>query len=230
MRSTGVPFPVLWTTTVRQRSATVSEVSHARGRMDAASAASLLAGGGIIHDHSGTVLPAAVPAAPILLQIAEKGCSGVQEAALELIVNALDFRPWPGFVRTRDQVRLCCAIADHVHARAPALARFGDRSRRLLRAAREHWRVNVEEIYTEGTDTLVFGTMAGSLPVVPQAAELHVGGSVAGVSTLAMEYPAVEDHAQVCVRLTSTKLSKTHSGARLYNASCGGQDTQRSVL
>ncbi|MCY9785260.1 hypothetical protein KIK06_15360 [Nocardiopsis sp. EMB25] len=196
-------------------------LTRARGHTDAASAASLLAGGGIIHDHSGTVLPSAVPATPILLQIAEEGCNAAQAAALELIEDALDFRPWPGFARTRDQVRLCCAIADHVHARAPALARFGDRSRSLLRAAREHWRLDIEETYVEGTDTLVFGTATGSLPRAPQAAELHAGGDITRVSTLIMEYPAIEGHAQVCVRLADTKLPETHSSARLYNASCG---------
>ncbi|WP_121180286.1 hypothetical protein [Nocardiopsis sp. Huas11] len=125
-------------------------LAHACGRTDAASAASLPAEGGIVHDHSGTVLPAAVQAAPILLGIADQGCDAARAAALELLEDALCFRPWRGSARTQRAVRLCCAIAAHIHTRGPALAGLGARSRSLLATAREHWRVDIEETCVEG--------------------------------------------------------------------------------
>ncbi|GAB2504685.1 hypothetical protein [Nocardiopsis aegyptia] len=151
------------------------DLARARGRTEAASAASHLAAGGIMHDHSGTVVPAAVPAAPLLLQIAQKRTSAAQAAALELVEDALNLHSWPGFARTRGQVRLCCAIADHVHARAPFLAGLGGPSRSLLATAREHWRADIEETCVEGSDTLVFGFLTGSLPGLSR--EVELGGT-----------------------------------------------------
>lgn len=114
------------------------DLARARGHSEAASAASRLAGGGIIHDHSGTVFPSAVLATPILLRIAEHGNGTAQAAALELIEESLLFRPWPRFARTEEGVRLCCAIAGHVHTCAQHLAALGSRSRSLLTTAGRH--------------------------------------------------------------------------------------------
>ncbi|NYH51422.1 hypothetical protein HNR06_001011 [Nocardiopsis arvandica] len=205
-------------------------LARARGHTEAASAASHLAGGGIIHDHSGTVFPAAVLATPLLLQIAEERTGAAQTAALELVEDTLNFRPWPGFVRTQRGVRLCCAITDHIHAPAPNLYQLGHEGHSLLTTAREHWRVDIEETWVESTDTLVFGTVAGTLTEFPQAAELHTGRGVTHVSIMAVEYPATDEHAQVCVRLVGLELAGLHTGATLYSAFCGEYGTQPSDL
>ncbi|WP_304454795.1 hypothetical protein [Nocardiopsis sp. YSL2] len=201
------------------------DLARARGHTEAASAASRLAGGGVIHDHSGTVFPAAVPAAPLLLQIAQERTGATQVAALELVENALNFRPWPGFVRTRRGVRLCCAIAHHLHARAPALDQLRAGGRSLLTTARNHWRMDIEETCAEGTDTLVFGTVTGSLAEFPQAAELHTDRGTTHVSTM-LEYPVTDEHGQICVRLVGSELARLHTGATVYSASCGEYHTQ----
>ncbi len=196
-------------------------IARARGRLEAASAASRLAGGGIIHDHSGTVLPSAVSATPFLLQIAQTSDSAVQEAALELIEDALNFRPSPGFFRTQDEVRLCCAIADHVHVHRPALGRLGHRSRALISTAQEHWRIDIQETCDDGADLLAFGTVAGTVAGTPQAAELHTDSGIALLSTMTVEYPPVGGHGQICVRITDLKLPEFHPKATLYKADCG---------
>lgn len=193
----------------------------AQGRLEAASAASGLAGGGIIHDHSGTVFPSAVSAAPLLLQIAQASDSAVQEAVLELIEDALNFRPFPGFFRTQNEVRLCCAITAHIHAHRFALARLGNRSRSLISTAQEHWRIDIQETCDDGADLLVLGTVTGTAAGTPQAVELHTDGGIALLSTMTVEYPTVGEHAQICVRIADPKLPEFHSKAALNKASCG---------
>lgn len=222
-----VPGPAGYYRSVAAREG-LEALARARGHTEAASASSLLAGGGIVHDHSGTVLPAAVPATPLLLRIAREGHDAARPAVWELVEDALSFRPWPGFVRAESGVRLCCAIAGHVHVRARALEEFGERSRPLLASAEGHWRVDVAESWAEGADTLLWGTVVGSPSERPGAVELHTDSGVISVSTTIMECPATDEHAPVCVRLVGVRVCGPLTGAALYTASCGGHGPSAS--
>lgn len=115
-------------------------------------AASLLAGGGFVHEHSGMVFPAACTATPILLDLVEHGRRPrIKAAALGLVFDALCFLPPAGLNRVDtahgDNVPLCCATAWHIRTRRPAaLLAHGRYGRQLLEEAELHWRLTIEEI------------------------------------------------------------------------------------
>ncbi|MEU3265617.1 hypothetical protein [Streptomyces bacillaris] len=60
-------------------------LATATGPVQAADAGTLLAGGGLVHDHSGEVFPAAVTAAPLLLAIVRHGHPSAGATALGLL-------------------------------------------------------------------------------------------------------------------------------------------------
>lgn len=133
---------------------------------------SLLGCGGIVHDHSGEVFPAAAEAAPLLLDIARHGHVAARDAALGLLDEALSFVPHPAYARAAtphgETVRICCAVAGHVRSRAGFLAGLGRTGKVLLADAAAHWRFDVEESVADGDGTAAFGRLAGRLPPVPR--------------------------------------------------------------
>ncbi|MFE6703068.1 hypothetical protein [Streptomyces sp. NPDC057718] len=66
-------------------------LATATGLVRAAGAGSRLAGGGLVHDHSGAVFPSVVVAAPILLAIVRDGHPDAGATALGLLDDALAF-------------------------------------------------------------------------------------------------------------------------------------------
>ncbi|MFE7004494.1 hypothetical protein ACFVBM_33690 [Streptomyces griseus] len=130
------------------------DLATASGLVRAAGAGSLLAGGGLLHDHSGTVFPAAVTAAPILLAIVRDGPPDAGATALGLLDDALAFAACDRRTRVRtpyaEAVPLCCALADHVRHHTGPLAASGAEGRRLLADAARHWRFDVQEAVAEG--------------------------------------------------------------------------------
>jgi hypothetical protein len=110
-----------------------------------------LANGGLRHDHSGILHPAAVVAAPMLLDIAELSSDAVLPA-IEALLQALlrDSCPWsdaPYTVGSAGEERLlCCAIADTVRAHSRMLMSRGQRGLRLVHAANAHWSFTVVEV------------------------------------------------------------------------------------
>lgn len=129
-------------------------LADATNLIQVAEASSLLDGGGIVHDHSGPVFPAAAVAAPLLLDIAQQGHPAVQAAVVRLLDEALSFIPQPGYRRlmTPDgmAVPICCAIANHLRSRADFLAGLAREGRLLLADAAEHWRFTIRECLAGG--------------------------------------------------------------------------------
>lgn len=102
-----------------------------------------------MHDHSGTVFPAAVVAAPFLLAIARHGRPEDGATALGLLDDALAFAIRDGSTRVAtpysEAVPICCALADHLGGGADLLAARGCEGERLLADAAGHWRFDVQE-------------------------------------------------------------------------------------
>ncbi|MFF3460205.1 hypothetical protein ACFYXH_39175 [Streptomyces sp. NPDC002730] len=71
-------------------------LASAANMVQAAEAGSLLGGGGIVHGHSAAVFPAAVVAAPLLLDIAQQCHPAARDTALGLVDEALSSFPTPG--------------------------------------------------------------------------------------------------------------------------------------
>ncbi|MFJ1766185.1 hypothetical protein ACIOD2_38050 [Amycolatopsis sp. NPDC088138] len=69
-------------------------------------------------------------------------------------------------------VRVCCAVAEHVHARRDVVA--GHHA--LLRELKRHWRFEVREALPDNADTVAFGTLSGAFQAGVQRAELHADG------------------------------------------------------
>ncbi|MFD9432999.1 hypothetical protein [Streptomyces sp. NPDC060002] len=67
--------------------------ADAANLIEAAEAGSLLGGGGIIHGHRASVLPAAAVATPLLLGIAQQGHPAARDTALGLSMRLC--RPVP---------------------------------------------------------------------------------------------------------------------------------------
>lgn len=201
-------------------------LAGATNRVQAAEAGSLLGCGGIVHDHGGAVFPAAAAAAPLLLDIAQQGHPVAREAALGLLDEALSFRPRAGYERVRTpygrSVRICCAIAHHLRARAAFLAGQGRAGKFLLADAAAHWRFDIQECVADGDGTAALGLLAGYLQGgVPHAAELHVDGSTAPLGEVALVYPPVDGSLEACLRIIGRRPRELAAGAMLLPAHCG---------
>ncbi|MFD4025306.1 hypothetical protein ACFWRV_17575 [Streptomyces sp. NPDC058576] len=124
-------------------------LATATGLVRAADAGSLLAGGGLVHDHSGAVFPSAVVAAPFLLAIVRHGHPEAGATALGLLDDALAFAARDERTRVAtpyaEAVPICCALADHLRGEADLLAASGPEGRRLLADAAEHGRFDAQE-------------------------------------------------------------------------------------
>ncbi|WP_240357666.1 hypothetical protein [Streptomyces cavourensis] len=133
-------------------------LATATGLVQAADAGSLLAGGGLVHDHSGEVFPAAVTAVPLLLAIVRHGHPAAGATALGLLDDALAFATHDASTRVAtpyaEAVPICCALADRVRGGAGLLDSSGPEGGRLLADADGHWRFDVEEAVAEGDGAL----------------------------------------------------------------------------
>ncbi|MER7909842.1 hypothetical protein [Streptomyces sp. NPDC096068] len=200
-------------------------LSGASNLVRAAKAGSLLGCGGIVHDHSGTVFPAAVLAAPLLLEIARRGHPAARDTALALLDEALCFRPHAGYERvaTPDGTTapLCCALAHHLRAHTDFLTGLGGTGRSLLADAAAHWRFEIHECAADGPATVAFGTLTGRFPEGARSAELHHGGDVTALNGLTLEYPPEADSPGACLRIPARRPSELPPGAVLLPAECG---------
>ncbi|MFL1898004.1 hypothetical protein ACJWDR_02800 [Streptomyces tauricus] len=200
-------------------------LAEAANLVAAAEAGSQLGGGGIVHRHSAAVFPAAVTAAPLLLDIAERGHPAAQATALGLLDEALSSYPHDGYTRVADPagiaVPLCCAIAGHLRERTDFLVGLGKRGRSLLADAATHWRFEVRECAAVGGDAAAFGVMAGRLPDGVQTAEIHLAGAITGLSELTLAYPPVENSPEACLRVIGCRPAQLPPGAVLLSAECG---------
>jgi hypothetical protein len=200
-------------------------LAHATNLIQAADAGSLLDGGGILHGHSGAVFPAAVEAAPLLLDIAQQGHAAARGAALGFLDEALSCIPHAGYTRVTtpygDAVPICCAIAHHLRSRAGFLAGLGRTGKLLLADAAEHWRFEMGECVADGDDTVAFGVLEGRFPGDVHAAELHVAGSRTVLDEVALEYPQAKDSSEAGLRVVGRRPDGLAPGAMLLPAECG---------
>ena len=151
--------------------AALRRVADAASSTQAADAASPLFDGGLVHAHSAGAQPAAVTAAPILLEIAEHS-TPARPLALGLLEDAMRYHPYEGYtsVATVDgpDIPVCCAIARAIHPRRDLLTTLGRTGKELLAEAHRHWRFTINEASagTEPDSTLALGTLEG-LPANP---------------------------------------------------------------
>jgi hypothetical protein len=153
-------------------------LESARGSVEAARAASGLADGGLLHDHSGVVLPAAAAAAPRLAAVVADGHPAARAAAVRLLDAALQFWPADGFGRlaTADGhlLPLCSLLARevrHAHRQLGSAAGFRPE---LVCAAAEHWVFHVQEAVADNNDTIAWGVLDGTAAEhTPQPVERH---------------------------------------------------------
>ncbi|WP_097866939.1 hypothetical protein, partial [Streptomyces sp. rh34] len=197
----------------------------AAGLVRAADAGSLLAGGGLVHDHSGAVLPAAVAAAPLLLAIARHGHPAAGATALGLLDDALAFATRDQYTRVAtpyaEAAPICCALADHLRSGSGLLAARGREGKRLLADAAGHWRFDAQEVIAEGDGIAVLGTLAGRFPDGPQAAELHRAGHVTALERVVLLHPPEAGGGpDACLRVDGVRPDEIAPPAVLFPARC----------
>ncbi|MER6348764.1 hypothetical protein ACWC10_04695 [Streptomyces sp. NPDC001595] len=199
-------------------------LAEAANPVQAAKAGSLLGGGGIVHGHSAAVFPAAAVAAPLLLDIAQRGRQAARDTALGLLAEALSCYPHAGYTRMvapdGTAVPLCCVIAHHLRARTDLLFGLGKRGKALLADAAAHWRFEIRECVADGDDTAAFGVLAGRLPDGVHAAEMQVAGAVTELSGVTVEYPPAEGSVEACLRVRARQPGELPPGAVLFPAEC----------
>ncbi|GAA3483362.1 hypothetical protein [Streptomyces yanii] len=204
------------------------DLASAAGLVAVAEAASRLAGGGLVHGHSGAVFPAAVIAAPILLDIVEGGLPSAGRAALGLLDEALSSYPFAGDTRVGTPygaaVPLCCALADHIRARRELLAGHGRAGTSLLAEAAGHWRFVIDDCVGTGSDTSAFGVLAGTVPDGSHPAELHTADGVTGLDAVRVEYPPVDASFEACLRVVGAPPGALPAGAVVFPAVCGERE------
>ncbi|WP_237551302.1 MULTISPECIES: hypothetical protein [unclassified Streptomyces] len=200
-------------------------LAGASNLVQAAQAGSLLGGGGIVHGHSAAVFPAAVAAAPLLLDIVQQGHPAARETALGLVDEALSSYPHAHYTRVTTSygtgIPICCAVAHHVRARRELLASLGKRGRALLDDAAEHWRFEIRECVADGRDTAAFGILESCFPDGVQAVERNVDGELVVLDEVALEYPPTDGVLDACLRVRGRPPRDVPSGAVLYSAECG---------
>ncbi|WP_405823889.1 hypothetical protein OG241_43935 [Streptomyces sp. NBC_01390] len=200
-------------------------LAQAVNLVQAAEAGARLGGGGIVHGHSAAVFPAAVVAAPLLLDIAQQGHPAARDTALGLLDEALSCCPHAGYTRVVEldgtAVPLCCAIAHHLRERTDFLLGLGRRGKSLLADAGAHWRFEIRERIAAGDGTAAFGVLAGGLPDGVHAAEMHLAGAITVLSEVTLEYPPAEDSPEACLRVNDRHPDQLPPGAVLFPAECG---------
>ncbi|MEV7270900.1 hypothetical protein ACIQIG_20470 [Streptomyces bacillaris] len=201
-------------------------LATATGLVQAADAGSLLAGGGLVHDHSGEVFPAAVTAVPLLLAIVRHGHPAAGATALGLLDDALAFATHDASTRVAtpyaEAVPICCALADRVRGGAGLLDSSGPEGGRLLADADGHWRFDVEEAVAEGDGALAFGALAGRWPGggTSVAAELHRPGRAVPLVQAVLHHPPEDGHPDACLRLPGVLPDGLAPPAVLFPARC----------
>ncbi|MFI8962842.1 hypothetical protein ACIGO8_12045 [Streptomyces sp. NPDC053493] len=178
-----------------------------------------------IDDLENDVLPAAVAAAPIHLDIIERGHPRARSAAIDLLWEMLDLPPASEFSRVdatqNSGFRLCCAIADHIRDRRGMLRMHGQSGQELLTATDRHWRFTVQEVVAaDGNDVMVFGTLTGQLPERSCEAELHRGRTIIAVPAVEAEYGGADEDGAAFLRLPRTAWSAVAPGAVLRPTDC----------
>ncbi|MFF6831678.1 hypothetical protein ACFY84_07365 [Streptomyces sp. NPDC012438] len=200
-------------------------LSGASSLVRAAEAGSLLGCGGIVHDHGGSVFPAAAIAAPLLLDIARRGHPAARDTALVLLDEALSFHPHPGYERVAEpdgtEVPLCCALAHHLRAHADLLTGLGGAGRTLLADAAAHWRFEIRECVADGGGTAAFGLLTGRFPDGVHAARMHLGGTVIPLNGLTLDHPPEGDSPEAFLRLLAHPPAALPPGTLLLPAECG---------
>ncbi|MTE19472.1 hypothetical protein F0L17_10110 [Streptomyces sp. TRM43335] len=207
----------------------LKELATATTLDQVADAASRLAGGGIVHDHSGMVFPSASRAAPLLLGIMAQGHPRARAAAVGLLDDALRFHPLAGYNRVATEhethVPICCAVARSVRSRRDVVLAQGRPGKGLLTEARLHWRFDIEEALpvSEGV-VAAFGVLEGVLPSPPVGGELHAGPARFPVPTVETEYPPADDTGQACLLLKGVPAEEAVAGSALHPAACGERE------
>jgi hypothetical protein len=169
-------------------------LSDARSSVQAVTALSALDGGALVHGHSGMTHPAAVTAAPILLDIAEHAHPTAGLAAVTLLEEAMRAAPMAGFHTVITDhgpaaVPLCCAIARQVRARRELIASFGRPAKSALATADAHWRLEITgSVAVDEGSTLLAGRLDGALPNTPEPADLYLRGQVVRLASARPEY------------------------------------------
>ncbi|MEU8516545.1 hypothetical protein AB0C76_33920 [Kitasatospora sp. NPDC048722] len=158
----------------------------------AADAMTALLDSALTDDLEGEIFPAAVEAAPILLDIVEHAHRRAGSAALGLLFELLERPPDPSTARVgapgASGLRSCCAIADLVRGRRAVLSAHRDSGRRLLYLAAAHWRFEVREVLgTDAQGVGVFGVLTGRSPDRPRRAELLFDRGVLGIPEVEVE-------------------------------------------
>ncbi|MFF4943533.1 hypothetical protein [Streptomyces rubiginosohelvolus] len=208
-------------------------LATASGLVRAADAGSLLAGGGLVHDHSGAVFPAAVTAAPILLAIVRDGHPEAGATVLGLLDDALAFAVCDRRTRVAtsyaEAVPICCALADQLRRDAGLLAASGAEGRRLLADAAHHWRFDVQEAVAEEDGVAAFGVLAGRFPGGTQPAELHRAGHVTPLAVQVAPHYPLSDRSpdEACLRMDGARLDEVAPPAVLFPGRCGSGSADR---
>lgn len=198
--------------------ASLIELARAATEQQAAAAAGPLFSAGLVHNHSGAVHPAAVTAAPMLLDIVQLAHPEAVQAALLLLHYAMDFEPIPGFdkVATEDgpDIPLCCAIARCIQARRALLLEHDLIGQRLLEKADQHWRFVVSEASGgyEEESLMVTGKLDGIIPSGVQSADIRLAAGI-----------AIDDAAMVRLECLSS-APRCEAWAMLYTALRAGFD------
>lgn len=203
----------------------LSTLAAAANLVQSAEAGALLAGGGIVQGHSAAVLPAAVVATPLLLDIAQQGHPAARDTALGLLDEALSCSPHAGYTRVTapdgTAVPICCAIAHQLRARTDFLVGLGKRGKSLRAVAAEHWCFEIRECVADSGGTAACGILVGCLPDGVHAAEMHHAGAITVLSELTLEYPPAEDSPEACLRVFARHPGELPPGAVLFPAECG---------
>ncbi|GAA1185512.1 hypothetical protein F4556_000104 [Kitasatospora gansuensis] len=191
----------------------------------AAGAVTSLLDSALIYDLEREVFPAAVVAAPILLDIIEHAHPRARFGALDLLWEMLDLRPSSEFERVDTAqvpgLRLCCAIADHVRDRRGMLKLHGRPGQRVLTAAARHWRFAIQEVVAaDRGGVLVLGTLKGQLPDGPFEAELHSALTIVTVPAVETEYDRADEDDEAFLRLLGTAEAAIAPGAVLCPTDC----------
>ncbi|MEU9314817.1 hypothetical protein [Streptomyces sp. NPDC048295] len=192
-----------------------------------AAATSSLANSAVLWGHMGAVFPAAVVAAPFLLDIAERhDFAPARGAALTLLGDMMESLPIAGFDRTTAvdgrPTPLCCAVAVLVRQRREPVSELGRPGLSLIGNSDEHWRFEVREAVAAGNDTLALGVLGGRIPTPPPGGEIHRSGGTARLASVALEYPVDHETGEACLRLAGTSPSgPCAAGAVIHPARCG---------
>lgn len=200
--------------------APLQALATARNQVQVANAVSRLENTSILHGHMAAIFPAAVAAAPFLLEIAEQPDAFplARRSALGLLSEFLTLAPFAGFNRV-DGTPLCCAVAELVRTRRAFLHSLGKPGKELLKETDEHWRFEVSEALAEGDQLLAFGGLAGVLPTDAARGEDQRSGTVCAIS---VEYPPVGESGDACLRLEG--LAEVTAGTVLRPAECGERE------